>query len=79
MWAQGGVKNNDRYHAPDQDKNQALEKALKQINEHTLARPKAVIEREHVLAQEKAAKLEKSQRQTIKKTVQHDTNRGFSR
>ena len=79
MRAQGGVKNNDRYHAPDQDKNQALEKALKQINEHTLARPKAVIEREHVLAQEKAAKLEKSQRQTIKKTVQHDTNRGFSR
>lgn len=78
MRAQGGIKNNDRYHAPDTDKSQALEKALNQIKEHTLERPKSVIEKEHVqeIAQQKQAELKKEPKQY---KVERDTGRGYGR
>ena len=54
MRAQGGVKNNDRYHAPDVDRRAALEKALKQIKEHTLERPASIVAKEKTAAAERA-------------------------
>lgn len=87
MRAQGGVKNNDRYHAPDQDRRQALDKALKQISEHTVKRPDNVVKAEKAKEQEiaslQSAKLEKEKAQTktpqpkVVKVVERDT--GYSR
>lgn len=67
MRAQGGVKNNDRYHAPDVDRRAALEKALKQIKEHTLERPASIVAKEKA-AEERAKQAAAEQAKAAAKT-----------
>ena len=86
MRAQGGVKNNDRYHAPDVDRRAALEKALKQIKEHTLERPASIVAKEKTAAAERAkqAAAEKAReaakaKAAPKQTREAEIETGYSR
>ena len=92
MREQQGIKNNDRYHAPDKDRSKELEKALSQIKEHTkpplINRLEKVVEQREAqrvaqrAALEKAQNLGKSLGKGLPQPQQTKTisvDRGFSR
>lgn len=72
MRKRGGICNNDRYHAPNEDLSQKLEKALAQIEKHT--KTPAIIEmwEQDVAAKKKAVELTRLKREP--KQAQQEQN-----